>query len=260
MVSTLTNSLCRNETHYEVNAGADFISGGIDYMRATSGMGISDGYVGTFSCWIKRSSTATSQAPVWLTVDSGGWDEFQIRESEFVDVLQLYIQGNGATDYIIFQTDEGVLGRDDTWHHLLLSWNTNFAADSKICHMYVDDAEVYSAASDDFGAMTLPYGENDWGVSNTIVRTSSAYIDGGVSHMWFDDSFIDLSVKANRRKFITSTHRPVNLGSIGELPTGSQPVIYLRGTGTGFTVNSGSGGNFTATGTLTTPSNSPSTQ
>lgn len=61
------------------------------------------------------------------------------------------------------------------------------------------------------------------------------------------------------RRFCSPSRRPIFLGTDGSKPLGVQPEIYFKGTGTGFNVNSGSAGNFTTTGTLTTPSTTPST-
>lgn len=52
---------------------------------------------------------------------------------------------------------------------------------------------------------------------------------------------------------------PVDLGSDGSAPDGNQPALFLKGSGTGFTVNSGSGGDMVKKGTtaLTTCSTNP---
>jgi hypothetical protein len=76
--------------------------------------------------------------------------------------------------------------------------------------------------------------------------------DGIIGALWFNTSYIDLSVAANLAKFVTGTGinaYPVDLGASGELPTGTSPLIYLPmyannagknyGTGGDFTVNSG---------------------
>jgi hypothetical protein len=82
--------------------------------------------------------------------------------------------------------------------------------------------------------------------------TNSAFYNGKIGALWFNTSYIDLSVAANLAKFVSGTGidaKPVDLGASGELPTGTSPLIYLPmygnnagknyGTGGGFTVNSG---------------------
>jgi hypothetical protein len=69
--------------------------------------------------------------------------------------------------------------------------------------------------------------------------------------------YVDLSVEANRRKFISSAGKPVNLGASGSVPTGTAPIMYFKGPASAFPTNLGTGGNFTVTGTLTDGSTNP---
>jgi hypothetical protein len=64
--------------------------------------------------------------------------------------------------------------------------------------------------------------------------------------------FLDISVEANRRKFINAAGDPVDLGSDGSTPTSTAPIVYQNGDFTNFETNQGTGGNFTVTGALTT--------
>lgn len=262
MVTALKPLIRRYERHYEASAGADFIDGGIDYLRRTAGIGLSNGTQGTISFWVKRSSSASSQSPVYLNCGATTGTSAMVIKADASGYVYVTLRdGAGGVIIFAFQSAGLDLPRDDRWHHVLISWDTNYAAGLKKKHLYIDGIDVLSGTvNDPSAAFTLPYNVNDWCVSNTTVRTSSAYIDGGVSEYWFDDSYMDFSLKANRRKFISSSNRPVILGSDGSKPTGSQPPIYFKGIGTGFNVNSGSGGNFTTTGTLNTPTDTPSTQ
>lgn len=258
MVTPIRPFPFRYEQHYEASVGADMYTGGIDYMRITTGLGLANGSQGTISFWYRRSSN--SQRPKILVCDGAGDNGLIIEidnSTNGPDNLQARLT-DGSSSLFIVSTNTNIIPEDDTWRHCLLAWDTNFSAGNKIGQIYVDDVDRYNGVNDASAAFNVEYNVNDWGVSNNIVRTSSAYIDGGISELWFDDTYIDISVKANRRKFISSSKRPVKLGSDGSRPTGSQPAIYLRGNGTGFNVNSGSGGDFTVTGTLTTPSDTPS--
>jgi hypothetical protein len=70
--------------------------------------------------------------------------------------------------------------------------------------------------------------------------------------------FIDFSVAANRRKFSDASGKPVNLGSHGEIPTGTSPFYFFSGDHTSFPTNQGTGDTFSLTGTLTDATSSPS--
>ena len=60
--------------------------------------------------------------------------------------------------------------------------------------------------------------------------------------------------ESNRRKFIDSAGKPVDLGADGSTPTGSSPLIYLslrEGEGAEqFAVNRGTGIDFTVRGSV----------
>lgn len=83
---------------------------------------------------------------------------------------------------------------------------------------------------------------------------------GDVADLWIaPGQFIDFSVTENRRKFISASNKPVNLGVNGATPTGTAPVIFFSGDASSFgQPNLGSGGAFSHTGSLTDASTSPS--
>jgi hypothetical protein len=141
----------------------------------------------------------------------------------------------------------------NAWHHVMASWNTNFGAGSRILNLYVDGVNSLNIATDNGSAFST------WGVSSVAELTGGLHFHAiSLAELYISNQFLDLSTLANQRKFITASKRPAFLGANGSLPTGTQPLIYLKGSGAGFNVNSGSGGNFTTTGTLTTPTTTPS--
>lgn len=77
---------------------------------------------------------------------------------------------------------------------------------------------------------------------------TDSYYFGQIGALWFNTSYIDLSVASNLAKFVTGTGidaKPVDLGANGELPTGTSPLIYLPMYGNDAGKNYGTGGNFT---------------
>ena len=89
--------------------------------------------------------------------------------------------------------------------------------------------------------------------NNTDIGQDSSnnnFFDGKIGFLWFDTTYTDYSSEANRLKFFDAFGYPVDLGSDGSTPTGTQPLIYLnKGFHSG--TNLGSGGNFTPQGTPT---------
>jgi hypothetical protein len=74
------------------------------------------------------------------------------------------------------------------------------------------------------------------------------YLNGRLGNVFFHTSYIDLSIQANREKFVTGTGidaKPADLGANGELPFGTAPLIYLPMYGNNAGKNYGTGGNFT---------------
>jgi len=78
--------------------------------------------------------------------------------------------------------------------------------------------------------------------------STNQYFNGRLGALWFNTSYIDLSVADNLAKFVTGTGvdaKPVDLGATGELPTGTSPLIYLPMYGNNAGKNCGTGGDFT---------------
>lgn len=82
-----------------------------------------------------------------------------------------------------------------------------------------------------------------------------------VAELWFAQTagFVDLSVTANRRKFISDKAGACNLGTNGATPFGATPSVYLtvRGDPSTFATNNGNGGAFTLDGTIDTATTAP---
>lgn len=101
----------------------------------------------------------------------------------------------------------------------------------------------------------------DWIIG--AIGDSTLKFNGCLAELWFDTTWMDLTVTANRRKFRSAAGQPVFLGTQGQIPTGSQPLIYCSLPTKGlsvasFATNRGSGGGFTITGALDIGSSSPS--
>ena len=134
------------------------------------------------------------------------------------------------------------------WHNWIFSWDYSVPS----CQLYVDGQSITLTQTSHAVASTLAINEI------TIQGDSSGQI-GSLSEFWLlSNVALDLSQLANIRKFFTASKRPAFLGTNGSLPTSTQAEVYLKGSGTGFNINSGSIGNFTTTGTLTIPTTTPS--
>jgi len=154
---------------------------------------------------------------------------------------------NTAQTDILGLTGSGGILRDGEWHHVLISVDLS---DPTKRHLYVDGVDDLSNVNNyvddimDLTPQNLDYyiGRNESGGRD---------IKGSLYKLWFDTgTYIDFSNPTNRALFDIDA----DLGTNGEIPTGSAPDIFLTNDAPTWNVNSGTGGNFTLTGTLT---NSP---
>ncbi len=94
-------------------------------------------------------------------------------------------------------------------------------------------------SSASFGSGTTTFFNVDQGVGSFNPATADIW-------MAATTGFVDLSITANRRKFINHNLTPVDLGSDGSEPTGASPPVYLTipsgGVASDFQTNFGTGG------------------
>lgn len=142
----------------------------------------------------------------------------------------------------------GVVSRE-LWYHLLLSYKQNDRVQA-----YLNDSALTLTGSITANpASFYALGSNAskvgaFGVGNTNK------LPGDLSEIYFSNQYtpLDLTVTANRRLFITSDLRPVDLGVFGSTPGGVPAPIYFKSPFGSFGTNSGADSNFTVTGTLAT--------
>lgn len=163
---------------------------------------------------------------------------------------------NFGTNYLILQPN--VLVNDGKWHHVMASWDTNFSSGSRPHNCYIDGV-AQDTVTDSGSAFSIDYNSSPGTIPFNIGGSGAIQLKSLLAEVYFTlGTYLDLSILANRRKFLTASNRPAFLGSDGSLPLGSSPLIYLKNSGSGFNINSGSLGNFTTTGTLTAPTTTPS--
>lgn len=143
-----------------------------------------------------------------------------------------------------------------SWYHVLASWDLAASA----THLYINDVSDKSVSTGPVND-TIDYTRTNYFIGGTTGPTDCA--DGQIAEVYFaPGQYLDLSLVANRRRFISGSGKPVHLGTNGSLPTGTAPLVYQHiddgEAVANFATNRGTGGDFTITGTLSTGSNSPS--
>lgn len=230
---------------------ADF-DGANDYMTRGAGLtGAVDSKSGILSAWIRIDGgdgtdmviAAGNPARVDVTREIGNRIEIQVRNSAGTGILDIRTVGTYTASA--------------TWLNVLSSWDL---ASAGARTLYVNDQADLSQLT--FTNDTIDYtGMTDFAIGASASGTVK--FNGCFAELFFaPGQYLDFSLVSNRRKFISSTGKPVYLGADGSVPTGAAPLVYLHlddaETVANFATNAGSGGDFTITGALETGSSAPS--
>lgn len=205
---------------------------------------------GTLSLWFAGTAATGNNSALFLYTSVGVSEDNNI-----------VIGSNGVYGFVAYHQRVGSTAReyrtvaaaalaskfDGNWHHLIYSWD--HAGDTY--SLYIDDVEVTlsDALSDTISQPTVAADSVIIG-AYSIYRSKLAKAD----YYYLSGTALDLSVAANRRKFISSRGLPVYLGEQGNKPGLGTPSVYLHGSGTDFRFNDGTVGDMNALGdALTVP-------
>lgn len=227
----------------QYNAPYSDLDGSADYLsRTTAPTGIADGNKFTFHCCFSVDTFGSGR--YLLAIATAGSVQFEIF---YTSSGQIRIDGvnSSFTTLLDVITPAGtvVAGRN-----YVLDVSIDLS-NSSLRHFYVNGASVAATRT------TYVNGNIDFAVTSTPAyligagtTTPSFVHDGRLGALWFNTSYIDLSVASNLAKFVSGTGinaKPVDLGASGELPTGTSPLIYLPMYGNNAGKNYGTGGDFT---------------
>lgn len=213
--------------------------------------GLFDAPTGILSFWQNREGNAPL-GPSFLQTD-GVSDLTCLMTSSGVDAdgFQFLLAGS-TSGTLHFQTNTALASMG--WIHVLASWDTNHpGGGGRKKFLYTNDTSNINVTLDGGSAFACRYSlVTDWEI---LVQAGA---DVCLAEIYFaPGQYLDFSVTANRRKFISASGMPVSLGPTGALPTGMPPVYYNRSNAANITVNSGTGGDMASTGTFTTCASHP---
>lgn len=240
-----------SETKQFVANAVDF-NGSTDYVLLNSGFtGAADSSTGIFSAWMRFDGgdgaemrfLASPSNALWFG-RSGG------------NTFNVSVCGAGNNPVLTFASISTYTA-GATWLNLLASWDTNFSAGNKIANLYVNDVNDRAVPTDVGVAFNVKYTQTAWALGRPAFHDT--LLNGCLAEMYFaPGQFLDFSVTANRRRFISSTGKAVDLGIDGSTPTGTAPILYLKNPAASVGTNSGTGGDFTIGGAPGVCSTSPS--
>lgn len=235
----LSNAMMMGLSSASTGGGYNFFNGGVgnSYLSSSSLSGVSDGFTGSMSLWVKVQTNATNA----LFLTNGG----AAIEIFLNNIGRMFMELSDGSSFLASQQTSTPV-TINAWNNFLISWNTNHTAGNKVLNIYMNGANVNTGTVDSSGAFQTTYASVPTVVPS--VGTSANEID--MAQIWFaPNQFIDFSNPANVALFYNSG-LPVSLGSNGQIPTGTAPAVYLKNPAASAGTNSGTGGNFTINGTI----------
>lgn len=225
---------------------ADF-DGSTGYLSRTSAIaGVSNGKVVSGCIWITMDDISTPR--IFQIFTNAGSASSGRRFMIYATSGTLYIEGyNSAGTQILLASKASAFAADVTYC-LQFCIDLSNASNRAVYLNGVSQSMTWTTYSNDSMELSAPrvtVGANWTGSIYNI------FYDGKLSEFYFTTEYIDFTQEANRLKFRDAFGNPVNLTQQIEAAAIPAPAIYMRFPPTSFGTNSGTGGNFTVTGTIT---------
>lgn len=217
----------------------------VSLTREAGYTGASDSSTGILSMWVRP----TYYGSQYIQNTS---QTVNLYHSALTAKFTLDLSDSTALKAFRVRSNVGYVFTDPEYVHILISWNTNFSAGNKLAHFYVNDVNVKEVLYDGDSAFNVDYTQANWAIGLTsLADYNSSSITSDISEYYFaPGQFLDFSIEANRRSFITADGDPSPLGTDGSFPTGTAPIAYFSGTIDQFNYNRGTGGNMTVNGII----------
>lgn len=222
--------------------------GSADYItRSSSFSGAADSKLLTGSFWYKSNRNGSFETILEGYVSTTARFQLFKRDNNRISFI-----GFNSAGTIIWNAADTISSHEiaDGWVHTCFSIDLT---NSSLRHIYNNDVSDY-ATSSTYTNDTIDFTLDSWRFGGNI---GPGYTSGEFANVLFwPGVYLDLSVTANRRLFISAAAKPVNPAvAIQALGT---PLIALYGDTAAWHTNKGSGGGFTLTGSLGTSSPGPS--
>ena len=219
---------------------------------ASNTISVPAGSRGLMSFWFRNRDTA------WNAVAGRRIFQYRVGSKTYFEVntagsgrLTFRLNQNG-TGSDTFTTSTNTFSINQ-WYHIAWAWD--FAANR--FQIYLDGVVMntsnYSFGTDSFQISGTNL--NRIGIGSTTPSTQRWL--GDIGHFWLEtNDTLDLSIPANLERFILAGV-PVDLGQLGDTPTGNVPQYYYDGDGAAW-ANLGTAGNVPLNGTLSASSTATS--
>lgn len=197
------------------------------------------------SLWFKPHTVTSVSGAIFRIANPDDTNNGFIHLSRNQRALQL--TGDDPDDLEVFNLRSSVNSLTlDTWTHMVFAVNSTLSPESARVRISVNGVlDTPALAGCNAGYSAGPIDDTyeiQFGVGNELMTT---FFNACVSQFWFyPGAYLDLTVEANRLKFINSDGTPRALGADGSGPTGSPPLIYLDNPADKWGINRGTGSNF----------------
>lgn len=241
------------ESSSKYRANSVLFDGTADYLRISNDLtGMPDGKAGTFSCWFDLKGGDGADMRFFHKKNTAEAFRLQIQRVATTNLIRVSARNSANSTILDFDTAAAFVAAGG-WKHLLIAWDLGTAGRR---HIFITDVEDTTQTT--FTDDTIDYTTGDGGVGIGAKEDGSDKFNGEIADMWFNDTWLDITTAAERRKFINADLKPVDLGADGSLPLSAVPVVFLSGPTVNWHTNKGGGGGFTENGALTDGSSSPS--
>jgi hypothetical protein len=219
---------------------AAYFDGTNDGLQEVAPHGQSDSKLWTFSLWFNKDALGT-----FTDFLSGNPGNRAVRAGTISTNL-IIVQANlpdSSTLALDIRTSTSAFSAG-VWNHLACSVDM---ADTAKRHLYLNGVSSLATVTkytDSVLDFTNP-------MTVGVQGTGSRRMKGSLAEIWIDfENYMDLSDSAVLEKFRTSDGKAAYLGANGELPTGSQPEVYLGNPYSSFELNLAAGSDYSVTGAL----------
>ena len=227
-----------------LTAQTDGTTNGI--QRGADLTGIANGKTGTTSMWCNFTASSSGAQVLWSSRDNAGLGTTFTTTRTTLGNFQSIARNSAGTIIMQVSTSNTPLSSSG-FYHIYFSWD--LAVTNK-AYLYINGSSValtYTTFTND----TIQYSVPNHGLAGVLLSPFSPSTPAMFGQVYINYSTY-LDPVTNIDKFYGGTSTPVSIGSSGSIPSGSSPIVYLDGNATGILVNRGTGGNFSAFGTLAT--------
>ncbi len=212
--------------------------------------GIADGTFGTVSFWF-RFTGGDGAAQHLFNISEAGPAYHLIVGRDGSNLMRMLARDSSLGALVSVASTTSYTA-DGTWRHCRMSWETGVSF-----QMYIDAVDRLAGGGTN-NAGNIAYNTN---VNPTTIGADAVAGQkwtGDVADLWFTNlTNLNWANPTIMQAFRSPSGYPADLGSNGQTPTGSSPILYLGNPFGTFQTNLGTGGNFVVTGALTAASSNP---